>query len=208
MLSGARNAPPKPLRWYGVIVSLFVMIIVMSIPMIIKGVNVRQDVGRFKLLSGDMVLTRCTLLEVQVVQCNRASTHEWVAVYKRAEDGGGSVVSDAYAFHANRNVAERFNYALNQTYDCMCHPNVATGFPNVDCDLTQTPCLLNTNMTRDLIDMGAPYGYASMTLIAIGSLLLSFGALGIILLCMLQRWCLCCCYKDENISLASQIEIA
>lgn len=203
-----RNLPPRPLRWYAAFIGIFFVVLIVSIPLVIKGANVREDAGRFKLLPGDMIKTKCTLLDSRVVECNKPGVG-WVVVYKRAEDNGGSVVRHPYSFVHEQTVAQHQvdDYPLNATYDCMCHPNVATGFPNVDCDLTQSPCLLDVEMARALIDMGVPYGYAGATLLAIGSLLMILSVLGMILLCISQGCCACCCGSDKNEILAQKIEI-
>lgn len=139
--------------------TLHVILLVFSIALLSIGSRLRSDSASVQKVSG-YTKANCTLTAVQVNMCPMGAGY--VAVYRRSEDGGSSVVSDPFAFRANREDAERhFNdYAFNVTLPCMCNRNYMDPYPALTCAMNDA-CMMDVRMVEYMQTVSSVYGVSA-----------------------------------------------
>lgn len=184
--------------------TLHLILLIFSIALLAMGTRIRNDSASVQTVSG-YSRAECTLTAVQVNMC--PMNKGYVAVFRRKEDGGTSVVASPFALTATRDEAERhFNdYPLNVTLPCMCNHNYMDPYPALTCAMNDA-CMMDVKTVEYMQTVSGVYGYSGDTLIAIGSLLLVTAVTGIALLAGLAGWCRCCCVtKNDDYVFANKI---
>ncbi len=180
---------------FPVLIVVFCIFILLSAFLLGVGDWVRRDSEKTMSLSG-YVRTTCTLQLGQVDACPRGG---WSAVWKRQEDGT-SVVPCPFSLKTIQDLAQRDlnNYPLNVTLPCMCNPNSMDPYPALTCNFNDA-CFMEVPTVEYVQKMGGVYTITGNAACAIGSFILIFSIVSLVLVIILLRHkcCCACCTKTE-----------
>lgn len=170
--------------WYSTAVAVFIL----TVTLLVGGVELYKHNNRENTMPLNMVPTICSLQSVRAYECGDGT---WIAIYNE-----GRVVESPFASRPTKELAllSSLAYPVNASYPCMCNIALETIQPRCD---AWNACVLNVNLTRHLQITGGTYKYGGDILVAIGSILLVALVTATILMMIMRGWFACCC-RDKN----------
>lgn len=184
-----KRVPPRGNCWQFGLGLIFFVLLMLSVGLLVVGNRLHLDAQSVMQLP-NYQLQNCTLLETRVNTCPKGG---FVAVWKRKEGGENSVVQNPFALKQTQDLAERDtnDFPFNVTFPCWCDPNYMDPYPSLTCNFNDA-CMMDVPMGAYMKKVGGVYGYGGDTLLAIGSLTLIMGVVGIILVIIANGFCACC----------------